>query len=438
MIFKMNQKWSDIRERMNFLKITVFWLMLAFLSWFVSFRLGYFFGLGAKKIIVFLIIFIVGIWIQVHRKLTNKDGLYWKKLLGLDKVDPSRDARYDWLRFLALVLVITAHTSQAGMSYDIETDSIQYYFLNIIYVLSALCNSLYVMLSGALLLTYREEKLSDFYLKRASKAAVPLLCYYVFYLWQNKELNPPITAGFVLDVIGRIFSGNTPESPHYWLLFVILSLYLVFPFFRYTFKNMPYKMITNLVILCIIAMGAFVYSQVFLGMTPIVNTFLCNWIGVAIIGYWVTRPETAKYKRLLIMLGLIAAIFAFFLVAISDDFEVLCCNCTPIMQFMAMAVFTLFFHCTNLFKKNNHIIAITGKYNYGIILLHWWTLYWIVRGMMNITFERFSIFICFVLSILTNLLVSFVVAFVMDNLVVAVPQWIIAGILSLKKRSKIS
>ena len=119
-------------------------------------------GLPPERIMLILAVCIGSVLIHRRRAAYSED--YIKKLLGLE-VRADRDFRYDWLRVLAVVMVIVTHAVQVDLSLGLVTDKHQIFICNIVYMLCLACNLIYVMLSGALLIPYKEEKLSDFYIK---------------------------------------------------------------------------------------------------------------------------------------------------------------------------------------------------------------------------------------------------------------------------------
>ena len=140
-------------------------------------------GLPPERIMLILAVCIGSV--LIHRRRAACSENYIKKLLGLE-VRADRDFRYDWLRVLAVVMVIVTHAVQVDLSLGLVTDERQIFICNIVYMLCLACNLIYVMLSGALLIPYKEEKLSDFYIKRVVKVFFPMAVYFIFYLWQNR------------------------------------------------------------------------------------------------------------------------------------------------------------------------------------------------------------------------------------------------------------
>ncbi len=380
-------------------------------------------GLAPERILMILAICMGSVLIHYKRASGSED--YIKKILGL-KAGANRDFRYDWLRVLAVVMVIVTHAVQVDLSLGLVTDKHQIFICNIVYMLCLACNLIYVMLSGALLIPYKEEKLSDFYIKRVVKVFFPMVVYFIFYLWQNRELDM-VTWGTIRNICVRLLQGDTPESPHYWLMYTLLSVYIVIPLFRYMFRNMPYKMLSAIVVISLVLMGLNLFSPVKIAL----SSFLAGWEGIAIIGYWVTRPETKKYHRLLIGTGIAAFAVMIFMITKEMDYRTLCCNTSPIMTLISAGIFAFVLGRDKVFGRGNVLLNILSKYSYSLILIHWWSLHWITRGRLGIQVTQYHGG-GLVLSLLVTLFVSLLAAVCIDNFVMVFMEqifwWMLEGV----------
>lgn len=381
-------------------------------------------GLRGRRIVLVGIVCLFSVIINLQK--LNRDKDYTKKVLGIKK-NSNWDYRYDWLRVLAVIMVIVTHAIQVDISLGLVTGERKTYVFTVLYVFCLACNLIYVMLSGALLIPYKEEEIKDFYLKRVNKVVFPMAVYFVFYLWQNRELEGHITGQTIKNIFERLCQGNTPESPHYWLMYTLLSVYIAIPLFRYMFKDMPYKMISAVVLISVILMTINLFSPIKFGF----GSFISGWEGVAIIGYWVTRPETKKYYWLLIGMGTASFGIMVMMILKQMDYLTLCCNTSPIMVLISVGIFALVFKFEKIFAKGNIALAVLGKYSYSLILIHWWTLHWITRGRCNIRVEQnhggglfFSLFV--------TLAVSLMLAVLIDNYVLTFVEqiwnWLIRGV----------
>mgnify|MGYP003310143709 CR=1 FL=1 len=400
--------------------IVLFGCLLASIVFF------HFHGMTIKQTLLYVIIALIAIVIHLSRLLV-KNG-YFLSLIGINKSD-TRDNRYDYIRVLAVLLVIITHTLQIAISKGCITDGTLLKVYTCIYILALACNSLYIMVSGALLLKWKDEKLSTFYLKRLPKIIFPMVIYYYFFLWQNMllhEVSP-------LQVVVRLYSGQMPETPHFWLLLVIISLYVVYPFLRYMLKELPYGMLTAMVIIAIIFMFFTTITSVVIYQT----VFLADWIGVALIGYWLSLPQTKKYNIAIIIFGIISGVIICYLILNKDNYLPLVTNCSPFMTLFSMGLFACIFNC-ELFIKKNYLIQIISKLSYSLILIHWWTVNWLTFTYIDIDAKLLAGIPQLRLSVLFTLVISILISFVIDNFVVIVVNFvwdkIVDKILTLEQR----
>ena len=135
---------------------------------------------------------------------------YVKDMLFGPEVTATRQVHLDYLRILAAILVILAHCC----SPMVDLADVSWKRLALVCGLSIglCCNLIYVMLSGNLLLSStKEEKVSEFYLRRASKVIIPLIAYYMLLLVLGKEVSllPPKN---IVAAFKRIMLYNVPKN----------------------------------------------------------------------------------------------------------------------------------------------------------------------------------------------------------------------------------
>lgn len=373
----------------------------------------------------------VFVWAAViHWQKSGRDSQYAKRLLGLAEGKPMM-YEYDWLRFFAAAMVILTHACQVDAGAGFVQGETADYWIKVFYMVCLACNCIYIMLMGALLLPYREESLSKFYLRRMVKVGVPMAVYYVFYLWQHQSLQH-LNFETLCLVVKILLIGDTTAAPHYWLIYTILSLYLVTPFLRCMMKVISYRMLTGFVILSWIYMGLSVFSP-----WKIAVEFPMNlWIGVAVMGYWITRPETRKYDRLLMAAGVGAFIVILLLVKYNSDFIFLSANCSPIMTTLTCGMFSFVLSAKRWFGKRNRLIRIISQYSYPVILLHWWTLHFITQETFALHVNQYFYIGGLAAVLVVTLAISWIVAFFIDNLVVLPADTAVNWIVSLPGRIK--
>lgn len=379
--------------------------------------------LGCGHVIPAAFLIICGFIITVRK--SARDENFTPSCLGLKKQE-GRDMRYDWLRLFCILMVIMVHAidgrmpfiSEPGnnmiLGYEVHASDVFLYIMHVARLICMSGNMLFLMLSGALLLKYKEnESAWDFYLKRISKVILPMAAATAFYLWIGVKIQR-VDFAFIGDVIHKIWVADYSDTPFYWILYVILSLYVVFPFFRYMFKDMPYKVLTGFVAVCIIFM--FLQSQ---NRThPIqITTFMAQWMAFPVMGYWITRPETEKYYKVLKILGLLSLIYCCILIRLYGDYSSYTQRImwfTPQLAFLVMGEFALIFDVKAFRTKQNIFLRFFGRYSFSIILIHWFCLHFIALRALRI-FNPTVLGPGIIYDFLVTVLSTMAIAFVFEN-----------------------
>lgn len=386
-----------------------------------------------RNCITFFPLVIVGVilvfWAHIVRKREMKTGkrYYLKSVfLGSDNIS-GREVHFDYMRVLAAVLVILAHTC----SPMVELADVPWKRLLLVCGLSLglSCNLIYVMLSGSLLLSSKntdsnnEEGVLTFYLKRASKIIIPLVVYYMMLLAINKEVTflPPAN---ILAAIKRIMTGAPDAAPHLWLIYTIVALYIVTPFFRIMVRNMDRHMLMSLTIVIFVLNTLTNYLPLF-GMTFGATGFLAGWEGVFLLGYVMNRQNEWKGKDKRNIVCMITAVIAY-VIAVAVVFENSAnmnyvYNNSPVMLLISSGIFALFLQNKDWFTgKLNPVIRLLSKYSYSIVLIHWYVLFVIVQGKFYITALRFGCIGGIAVTVVLTFLICLIIAIVIDNTVVIV------------------
>ena len=226
--------------------------------------------------------------------------------LGFTNSNPSYDIRYDYIRLFAVFCVILLHCLGIAMpelSMEITDETLALLQeipplllkpAAVLHTCLYLGNTCFLMLTGALLFGRGTKGgIASFYERRFSKVVLTSVIYFFFYMWQNGRLNP-VCADTLREAFHRILSGSIQEDcPFLWLVYMTLSIYVAVPFLQYMFEAMPYRALTSLSAVVLVCMFLKTYTLMTTDLLP----FFAQWIGIAMIGYWVSRPETRKYDR---------------------------------------------------------------------------------------------------------------------------------------------
>jgi peptidoglycan/LPS O-acetylase OafA/YrhL len=378
-------------------------------------------------------------------KTKYKSGNYTAKgyieniFLGA-KPSPNRETYLDYMRVLAAVLVILAHTCSPYV--DQADTSWKRLILVMGLGLGLCCNIIYVMLSGTLLLSAKkdsEESVINFYLKRASKVIIPLIVYYLLLLSLNNEVSflPPKNIGAAFK---RIVTGAPDAAPHLWLIYTIVALYFVTPFFKVMVSHLSDKLMFSLWAVIIILNILTTYLPIF-GMTFGATSFLAGWEGVFLLGYILTRQNNLKnsYKRnRYLMIAAVISYIISVIVVFKDSalMNYVYGNTTAII-IVSCGIFAFFVENKDKFKnKSNPVIRLCSKYSYSIILIHWYALFVVVADKLHITALRFGCIGGIAATVLATLVSCIIMAIVIDNTAVIVLNTAFDKLCAIKTQNK--
>ncbi|HSA51615.1 MAG TPA: acyltransferase family protein [Yinghuangia sp.] len=138
-------------------------------------------------------------------------------------------AYLSWLRVIAIVAVVSIHTTGLTMTDESLRGSAVWWAAAIVNVGSTWAVPVFVMISGALLLAPRPgEDAYGFYRRRLGRIAVPLVFWHAFYIafkmWV-KDYRPSLE-----KVVGDLLLARTYTALYFFWL--ILGLYLLAPVLR--------------------------------------------------------------------------------------------------------------------------------------------------------------------------------------------------------------
>lgn len=290
------------------------------------------------------------------------------------------------------------------------------------------CNLLFVMISGALLLPFREETPGTFYRKRLSKVLIPLVCYYLFYLMNSNGIS--FHLGSIWNACKTMISGPNGFVPHFWMAYLLLGLYIAVPFQRWMLKNLPDSIARGMAA-AVFCGSVFRVSLYLIGCEMPFSSILFSWEGIFYFGYFLTLPCSRKYDQWLLVGGGFSALVIACLFCRWENAAAIAANYSPFTILSASAIFILFRKWEEkkaektIFPVLSALIQVGNKYSFSILLIHWFVLYILVDdklGIKALMFGNYWVFIGVLAQLLTALLISFVFSFIYDQTVVFVAQ----------------
>ena len=279
-----------------------------------------------------------------------------------------RDDSLDLLRVSAAFTVVWLHVATNVVLTNPSVGDLRWWAGNIADSFSRWCVPVFVMISGALLLSGSTSRLDlDYYKRRFSKVLFPLFFWTIFYLgWRL------LSKGHMnfYDVISCfIFSGS---YYHLWYLYMIIGLYFVAPFLQRLISVTSTRDITMLCVALLVsgaveaAFGTH-KSTIFYQFIPFLGFFLA--------GYCLYNKFFSFKPGLLVFLfffcGIAVAISTGALLSIEPQpWSYTYANLNPLVIIMSLSLFGLVAGRFEVSPPTGRIIRAIAPLTLGIYLIH--------------------------------------------------------------------
>lgn len=331
----------------------------------------------------------------------------------------------DYLRLLATVFVICVHTFSLARDQYVPGTTV-YQTLEFATFIFTISNLLFVMISGALLLPVRGESASDFFRKRFSKIVIPLLVYYLLYIFAKQGIEPFYPRNW-MKLIQRILIGPPVEAPHFWLVYTIFWLYVLTPFLRYLVSNIPDSVMNGVMGVLFAMTVVDTYAPLFSVTSPfsgIVDTFAI----VFVFGYYLTNRCSKRVEWLVFVGGIASVVLTGCLIFYTADYGDYIFNNAPTMILAAGAVVVLVKHLVSDEHHESLFTRLIAKYSFSILMIHWGVLHVVVKKMLHVDVTSGGIVGGCLLMVVLTFVISTVGAVIVDNTVVLAVRTILSGI----------
>ncbi len=206
----------------------------------------------------------------------------------------------DIIRILAIFLVVAVH-----LSYLPQNISIDNFFYYVHFAIAKTSVPLFVMLSGALLLT-KAESSKDFYTKRLRRILFPWIFWSIIYIF---------FLGFPVS-----FSGLKAAMVSFWFMPMITGLYVLTPIMRKMTLNSKWYDLLVIVVLWFVSVSLLPYyhqSQAFpfSADSGIVRQVI-SFVGYYLLGFYIIKFIPGTKRTIIIasiftILGLLASLLSF-------------------------------------------------------------------------------------------------------------------------------
>ena len=281
--------------------------------------------------------------------------------------------RYHYISFarvLAAIGVITLHTAE----WYVKVSEEPYWLLaNIIVAFAETSVPIFFMISGALLLDYREKYTTkEFFQKRFCKVLLPLL------FW------------FIIAMIYGYFMDTTAMSMPYWFFFVLAGMYICMPVFSAIPKDIREQVILYIIII------SFVFNYLFPFLANVFHFTItyaipfdigAGYIIYILIGYLLHKKSLGKKWTILIsflaILGFVLKVGGTYILSLEKGeldgtfghyFNVPCI-------LLSIGMYVLLKEIGNKIKSEKliHIIEFLSSCTMASYVLHQYVLEYIIR-----------------------------------------------------------
>jgi surface polysaccharide O-acyltransferase-like enzyme len=352
----------------------------------------------------------------LHIRCQIQDRNYIKHLFLGNDAGKSRILYLDYVRLIAALFVILVHCLDVSTA-NITAGTKAWVAVQSLSSILLVCNTLFIMNSGALILREQKDSLAVFYYKRFLQVAIPFFCYYCIYILLSCQY---FNSGFISGIFKALkdmAAGPIGWAPHLWVIYVILSLYILAPFFGILLRHLNDSMLHGLAVLILLFRCLAVYLPA-MGLPLNFDLMISPWEGVFLLGYYFAQPISMKYRKAWLGLGLSACFFTVLCTALRPDYKaILLAEGAPAMILLAASVFLMLRSLESRLPKPGIVMNFLIRHSYSILLVHWAVLYF-VRERLNIGGLTLGMAGSTLLSFILVLVLSAAAAFLFDQTVV--------------------
>jgi len=283
---------------------------------------------------------------------------------------------YDNLRVIATIGVIGIHVSS---DYTPSSGSISdYYFWvgNIFDSVSRFAVPIFVMLSGALLLS-KEYSIGVFLKKRLFRLILPFVFWSTVYICNSLlvDFESGLRPGFYEIARNVFIQFRDGSSLHLWYIYMIIGLYLFIPIIGKWVRNATEK---EMIYFLGIWLAVMIIDQPVIDkIKPEIDMrYFSGYLGYLVLGHYLKiktfGDRTNLIAVILITIGILSTILGTFLVHhytnkyVSTFYEPL----SPNILLFATGLFLSFKNKDISFRPLAVIRNFLSKYSYGIFLVH--------------------------------------------------------------------
>jgi len=314
----------------------------------------------------------------------------------------------DYLRALAIFGIVLIHSFDPFVVSSVGWKPFYWYSSLFISSLFRFSVPMYVMISGALLLSKDVASISKFYKRRLYKIFLPLVTWTTIFMVVNQVKSGSIT---IENLTSTILFGQP-----FYLIYALLGLYLFTPFLKRMIDHIEKKeLLLVTVLISLITSASSMVESWLLADSNILAQFsftrFIQFLGYYLLGYWLYQEINFKKNiRPLLLWQIITAGVIFLLTAllynvyqVSAKTQTVYQYLSPLVFLSTALVFTIFKDLNFPHSKFNLIIKDISLHSYGIYFVHM-LIVWEISGPIHnlINLHIFSNMIIFLISFSTS------------------------------------
>lgn len=321
----------------------------------------------------------------------------------------------DYVRFLATLFVVCVHVCELAKT-QLCPGTLEFQIIEVCHFVFLSCNLLFIMTSGALLLPIKGERLKDFYVKRFSKVAIPFLIYYIIYVCAKEGIQC-LYPNYWLTFLQRIFTGPPIEAPHFWLIYVILWLYILTPFFRYLVQHIPDDVLAGVMIVIFIVNALDTYLPLF-GMDAKLSGIVDTYAGVFLLGHYLSGRADRRTENLLIAGGIVSFVITCYIIFCHGWYDDYIYNNAPTMMLFASALFLGAKRLAERRVTKGILLQLVSRYSFSVLLIHWAVLHVAVKDILGVNVMSGGIVGGCLLAIVLTFVISLIGGIALDAVLI--------------------
>ncbi|MBQ0065418.1 MAG: acyltransferase family protein [Firmicutes bacterium] len=281
------------------------------------------------------------------------------------------DQKLDFLRVLSMCLVIVIHVSNYYCRAFSNISNTSFLIALIFSALSKAAVPIFMMISGALLLSkpYEENK----HKKRITRLLTTLILFTIVYFFWDKYY-----LGLEVENIFSLFFK--PRREMLWFLYAIICLYIALPYIKLMTDNMDEKMEIKFIKQWLFFSG-FVYAcKFFIGVDPkylvpiISGTY---YLGYFMIGYFIVKhKEDIDYKKyniyyilsIILCASILISLTYFHSISTNSYIEKYLTYKNLFMNVISISSFLLIY--SNIEDRKYKLVHFLSPYSFGVYLVH--------------------------------------------------------------------